>query len=93
MTRGAINTPEAIRENAAGKVWDAEKRAWGDKPGDALVVDDPALAEARQRYLKTDDLDADKKEFPFFYDLLEVPVRCLFKYYDQNNQHKPLIFN
>lgn len=75
VTRGAMNTPEAIRENAAGKVWDAQKRVWVDKPGEALVVDDPTMAEARQRYNKTENLDGDKKEFPFFYDLLEVTVR------------------
>lgn len=74
-----MNTPEAIRENAAGKVWDAQKRVWVDKPGEALVVDDPTMAEARQRYIKAENLDGDKKEFPFFYDLLEVTV-CLLIY-------------
>eukprot|EP00892_Ulva_mutabilis_P006219 jgi/Ulvmu1/396/UM001_0403.1 len=72
VTRGAMNTPEAIRENAAGKVWDAQKRVWTDTPGDALVVDDPVLADARQRYVKSGDLSGDDKQFPYFYDLLEV---------------------
>lgn len=78
-----MNTPEAVRETAAGKVWDSEKRVWIDKPGTAVVVDDPTLAKARQRYAKSTNVDGDKKEFPYYYDLLEVSVSpgaaCLFE--------------
>lgn len=79
VTRGAMNTPEAMRETAAGKVWDSHKRVWTESPGDALVVDDPVVAEARQRYLKSEGLSGDKKEFPYFYDLLEVSVRVVIQ--------------
>ena len=40
VTRGCMNTPQAIKSAAEGKQWDDETRKWVPKPGTALVVGD-----------------------------------------------------
>lgn len=74
MTRGALNTPEAVREAAQGKEWDAEKREWVDTPTDAVAIDDPVYADARARYQKA-RAEANGKTFPYYYEVLGVSVR------------------
>lgn len=75
VTRGAMNTPEAVRETAQGKSWDAEAREWIETPSDAVAIDDPVYADARARYQKT-RAEANGKTFPYYYDVLGVNV-CL----------------
>jgi hypothetical protein len=50
VVRGAVNTPEAIKQASAGKHWDAANRRWIDPPGNALVVDGDATAAARRQW-------------------------------------------
>jgi hypothetical protein len=73
VTRGALNTPEAVREAAQGKSWDAEKREWVETPSDAVAVDDPVYADARARYQKT-RAESNGKTFPYYYEVLGVSV-------------------
>lgn len=73
VTRGAMNTPEAVREAAQGRSWDAEKREWTDTPSDAVAIDDPVYADARARYQKT-RAEANGKTFPYYYEVLGVSV-------------------
>jgi hypothetical protein len=68
-----MNTPEAFREAAAGKVWDKQKRVWIDKPSQALAIEDPVYAQARQRYQRG-QTQKSAKEFPFYYETLGVAV-------------------
>lgn len=76
VTRGALNTPEALKEAAQGKEWDIEKREWVDTPSDAVAIDDPVYADARARYQKT-RAEANGKTFPYYYEVLGVSVRVL----------------
>jgi hypothetical protein len=69
-----LNTPEAIKEAAQGKQWDAEKREWVEAPTDAVAIDDPVYADARARYQKT-RAEANGKTFPYYYEVLGVSVR------------------
>jgi hypothetical protein len=71
-----MNTPEAIRESANGKTWDKEKRQWVEQPTDAIAIDDPVFAEARERYNRskgTVNASVDKT-FPYYYRVLGVEV-------------------
>jgi hypothetical protein len=74
VTRGAMNTPEAMREAAAGKCWDNETRQWVDEVSNAVAIDDPVYADARARY-QTAKAESNGKMFPYFYDILGVSVR------------------
>lgn len=76
VTRGAYNTPEALKEAAQGKSWDIEKREWVDTPSDAVAIDDPVYADARARYQKT-RAEANGKTFPYYYEVLGVTVCSL----------------
>ena len=40
VSRGALNTPEAIAERSKGKIWDEDSRSWVayDLPGEAREV-------------------------------------------------------
>ena len=82
MVRGALNQPEAIREERAGKTWDEKERSWKQTPGDAIVADDPKMAEARRNYNRSHNTEggeagtsSDGKAFPHYYNLLGVEVR------------------
>lgn len=56
MGRGVANTPEAMREAAAGKEWDAEKREWvlyylHEEEKEVLgVSDEDFVAELKAKY-------------------------------------------
>jgi hypothetical protein len=47
--RGAVNTPEAVKEKWNGKEWDPKTRKWVAKATNASVEDSPVFAEARGR--------------------------------------------
>lgn len=50
VVRGAVNTPEAIKEHRSGKQWDQESRAWRVRPTNAIVEDTGQFQEARRRH-------------------------------------------
>lgn len=47
IVRGVMNQPEALVESRKGKIWDQERRAWVEEPGDALAEYNPGAAQYR----------------------------------------------
>lgn len=50
VVRGAVNTPEAIREVNKGRLWDQDHREWIDRPTLAMVMDTSANDPIRERW-------------------------------------------
>jgi hypothetical protein len=74
--RGAVNTPEAMREARKGKEWDGKTRKWVVKPTNTLVEDSPTFAEARRRHHGTSASSSKSATaFPHYYSVLGVEAR------------------
>eukprot|EP00887_Chlorella_sp_A99_P007866 scaffold20.g7866.t1 len=69
VARGIINTPEAVREAGAGKVWDKRQRCWVDAPGTALAVDDHSTCAARAAWHRAQRGEESGEDY---YELLGV---------------------
>ncbi|DBA91090.1 TPA: hypothetical protein ACH3X1_016055 [Trebouxia sp. C0004] len=50
VVRGAVNTPEAVRELNKGRYWDQDQREWIDRPTLAMVMDDKSFDPLRDRW-------------------------------------------
>ena len=68
MVRGAVNTPEAIKESQQGKVWDEGSRTWIERPTSALVPDSERQRSARAEWRRQQGGGGG----PDFYELLGV---------------------
>lgn len=73
VVRGAVNTPEAVRQLNKGRYWDQDHREWIDRPTLAMVMDDKAFDPLRDRW-QQDRRDAGAfGEVIDYYGLLGVP--------------------
>eukprot|EP01025_Chloroclados_australasicus_P018817 TRINITY_DN20021_c0_g1_i8.p1 TRINITY_DN20021_c0_g1~~TRINITY_DN20021_c0_g1_i8.p1 ORF type:complete len:428 (-),score=57.27 TRINITY_DN20021_c0_g1_i8:188-1471(-) len=72
MVRGAMNTPEAIRNQRDGKYWDNDRRIWVDEPSTALILDDRDLMNQRLNYRQKEHLSA-MEQGTDYYEMLQVP--------------------
>lgn len=68
VVRGAVNTPEAIKESQQGKVWDEASRTWIERPTSALVPDGEQQRAARAEWRRQQGGGGG----PDFYELLGV---------------------
>lgn len=68
VVRGAVNTPEAIKESQQGKVWDEGSRTWIERPTSALVPDSEPQRSARAEWRRQQGGGGG----PDFYELLGV---------------------
>lgn len=73
VVRGAVNTPEAVRQLNKGRYWDQDHREWIDRPTLAMVMDDKAFDPLRDQW-QQDRRDAGAfGEVIDYYGLLGVP--------------------
>ena len=79
VVRGAVNTPEAIKEHRSGKEWDQEARTWRDRPTNAIVEDKGQFDDARRRHQRSNaeagPSGASETASPHYYHVLGVEVR------------------
>lgn len=68
LVRGAVNTPEALKQSKGGRVWDEDSRAWIEPPGLALTVDGDEQRAARAQWRRQQQRGGDGG--PDFYELL-----------------------
>lgn len=72
LVRGAVNTPDAIKQAKEGRVWDEEGRRWIEPPGLALVAEDEGTRAARAEWQRAQRRARGEPEGDDFYALLGV---------------------